>query len=47
MQIVANKSTASKKADPAREINELTAGFLAGIYQVGGPSGSGAPTLDP
>jgi len=29
MQIVANKSTASKKADAAREIDELTAGFLA------------------
>jgi len=33
--------------DAAREIDELTASFLAGFYQVGGPSGSGAPALDP
>jgi len=33
--------------DAAREIHELMASFLAGFYQVGGPSGSGAPVLDP
>jgi len=33
--------------DTAREIDELTAIFLAGFYPVGGPSGSGAPALDP
>jgi len=33
--------------DTAREIDELTAVFLAGFYPVGGPSGSGAPALDP
>jgi len=33
--------------DAARELDELTAVFLAGFYPVGGPSGSGAPALDP
>jgi len=47
MQIVANKLTASEKADAARESDEMTASFLAGYYRVGGPSGSGAPALDP
>jgi len=32
-------------ADTARESDELMAGFLAGFYRVGGPSGSGAPSL--
>jgi len=31
MQIVANKSTVNEKADTAREIDELTAVFLAGF----------------
>jgi len=47
MQIVANKLTASEKADAARESDKMTASFLAGYYRVGGPSGSGPPMLDP
>jgi len=33
--------------DAARELDKLTAGFLAGFYRVGEPSGSAVPLLDP
>jgi len=33
-------------ADAARELDELTAVFLAGFYRVAAPSGSAAPELD-
>jgi len=53
-QIVAIKLTplqqvkkSGSQMDAARELDELTAVFLAGFYPVGGPSGSGAPALDP
>jgi len=35
------------RCDAARANDELTAGFLACLYQVVGPSGSAAPVLDP
>jgi len=53
-QIVVIKMTPLQQAkksgsqmDTARELDKLAAVFLAGFYRVGGPSGSGAPALDP